>query len=46
MIFGKDRRYVSFVKAWAPIFVVPPIVLFILGWAILWVFRGFKTSAG
>jgi hypothetical protein len=36
-------RYLSFAKVWAPIFVVPPIVLFILGWAILWVCRGFKT---
>jgi hypothetical protein len=38
-------RYVSFTKVWAPIFLVPPIVLFILGWAILWVCRGFKTAA-
>jgi hypothetical protein len=36
-------RYLSFIKVWAPIFLVPPIVLFILGWAILWVCRGFKT---
>jgi hypothetical protein len=38
-------RYVSFAKVWVPIFVVPPIVLFILDWAILWVCRGFKTPA-
>jgi hypothetical protein len=37
-------RYVSFAKFWGPILVVPPIVLFILGWAILWVGRGFKTT--
>jgi hypothetical protein len=36
-------RYASFAKVWVTIFVVPPIVLFILGWAILWVGRGFKT---
>jgi hypothetical protein len=36
-------RYLSFMKLWVPIFVVPPIVLLILGWAILWVCRGFKT---
>ena len=36
-------RYVSFIKFWGPVLVVPPIVLFILGWAILWVCRGFKT---
>jgi hypothetical protein len=38
-------RYMSFTKVWAPIFLVPPIVLFILGWAILWVCRGFRTAA-
>jgi hypothetical protein len=38
-------RYVRFATSWVPIFVVPPIVLFILGWAILWVCRGFKTAA-
>jgi len=37
-------RYVSFIKFWGPVLVVPPIVLFILGWAILWVCRGFKTA--
>jgi len=37
-------RYISFAKVWVPILVVPPIVLFILGWAILWVCRGFKTA--
>jgi hypothetical protein len=37
-------RYVSFIKFWGPMLVVPPIVLFILGWAILWVCRGFKTA--
>ena len=37
-------RYVSFAKVWVPILVVPPIVLFILGWAILWVSRGFKSA--
>jgi hypothetical protein len=36
-------RYASFAKVWVPILVGPPIVLFILGWAILWVCRGFKT---
>jgi len=25
-------RYVSFIKFWGPTLVVPPIVLFILGW--------------
>jgi hypothetical protein len=39
-------RYVSFAKVWAPVLLVPPIVVFILGWAILWVCRGFKTAAG
>jgi len=38
------RRYASFAKFWVPMLVVPPIVLFILGWAILWVCRGFKTA--
>jgi hypothetical protein len=38
-------RYASFAKAWVPILVVPPIVLFILGWALLWVCRGFKATA-
>jgi len=38
-------RYVSFAKVWAPILLVPPIVLFILGWAVLWVFRGFKAAS-
>jgi len=38
------RRYASFAKIWVPILVVPPIALFILGWAILWVCRGFKTA--
>jgi hypothetical protein len=37
-------RYVSFTWFWVPVLVVPPIVLFILGWAILWVCRGFKTA--
>jgi len=37
-------RYVSFIKFWGPMLVMPPIVLFILGWAILWVCRGFKTA--
>jgi len=37
-------RYVSFIKFWGPMLVVPPIVLFILGWAMLWVCRGFKTA--
>src|SRR5262249_16250999 len=37
-------RYVSFTKFWVPMLMVPPIVLFILGWAILWVCRGFKTA--
>jgi hypothetical protein len=37
-------RYVSFTKLWGPMLVVPPIVLFILGWAILWICRGFKTA--
>jgi hypothetical protein len=37
-------RYASFAKIWVPILIVPPIVLFILGWAILWVCRGFKTA--
>jgi hypothetical protein len=35
-------RYASFAKIWIPILVVPPIVLFILGWALLWVCRGFQ----
>jgi hypothetical protein len=37
-------RYASFIKFWGPMLVVPPIVLFILGWAILWVCRGFRTA--
>jgi hypothetical protein len=37
-------RYFSFTKFWGPTLVVPPIVLFILGWAILWVCKGFKTA--
>jgi hypothetical protein len=37
-------RYVSFIKFWGPMLLVPPIVLFILGWTILWVCRGFKTA--
>ena len=37
-------RYVSFIKFWGPMLLVPPIVLFILGWAILWVGRGFKSA--
>jgi len=28
-------RYFSFIKFWGPMLVVPPIVLFILGWTIL-----------
>jgi len=28
-------RYFSFIKFWGPMLVVPPIVLFVLGWAIL-----------
>jgi hypothetical protein len=37
-------RYAGFAKVWVPILVAPPIVLFILGWAVLWVCRGFKTA--
>jgi hypothetical protein len=37
-------RYASFAKVWVPILVVPPMVLFILGWAILWACRGFKAA--
>jgi hypothetical protein len=37
-------RYASLAKVWAPILVVPPIILFILGWVILWVCRGFKAA--
>jgi hypothetical protein len=37
-------RYISFAKVWVPLLVVPPVVLLILGWAILWVCRGFKTA--
>jgi len=45
-VFWDQRwsRYASFAKVWIPILVAPPIVLFILGWAVLWVCRGFKTA--
>ena len=37
-------RYVrSFAKIWVPI-VVMPVVLFIFGWAFLWIGRGFRTA--
>jgi len=40
----RSWRYAGLIWHWLPIFVVPPIVLFILGWVILWVCRGFKTA--
>jgi hypothetical protein len=37
-------RYAEIGKMWAAVLVGPPIALFILGWALLWVGRGFKTA--
>jgi hypothetical protein len=37
-------RYAEICKMWAAVLVGPPIALFILGWALLWVGRGFKTA--
>jgi hypothetical protein len=40
------QRYLKHVKLWSAIVLIPPLVLLILGWALLWVGRGFKTTAG
>ena len=37
-------RYAEIGKTWAAVLVGPPIALFIIGWALLWVGRGFKTA--
>jgi len=38
-------RYSSLAWSWVPYFVLPPVILLIFGWAILWVCRGFKTAS-
>jgi hypothetical protein len=38
-------RYASFAKLWLPILAIPPVVLFLLGWSILRVCRGFKAAS-
>jgi hypothetical protein len=38
------RRYAEIGKTWAAVLVGPPIALFIIGWALLWVGRGFKAA--
>jgi hypothetical protein len=37
-------RYLNVTKTWIAILLVPPIILLILGWALLWVARGFKQE--
>jgi len=37
-------RYAEVGKTWAAVLAGPPIALLILGWALLWVGRGFKTA--
>jgi hypothetical protein len=38
------RRYAEIGKMWAAVLAGPPIALFILGWGLLWVGRGFKAA--
>jgi hypothetical protein len=38
------RRYAEIGKMWAAILTGPPVALFILGWGLLWVGRGFKAA--
>jgi hypothetical protein len=38
------QRYAEIGKPWAAGLAGPPIALFILGWALLWVGRGFKAA--
>jgi hypothetical protein len=38
------KRWFEVSRWWAVGIVGPPIVLFILGWTLLWVGRGFKTT--
>lgn len=38
------RRYASMIWGWVPVLVLPPLVLLVFGWSVLWVLRGFKTS--
>jgi hypothetical protein len=37
-------RYWNIAKTWIVILLAPPIILLILGWALLWVARGFKQE--
>jgi hypothetical protein len=37
-------RYAEIGKRWAAVLAGPPIALFIIGWGLLWVSRGFKTA--
>jgi len=37
-------RYAEIGKTWAAVLMGPPIALFIIGWALLWVGKGFKTA--
>jgi hypothetical protein len=37
-------RYAKTAQPWAIGLVVPPALLFVLGWALLWVARGFKRA--
>jgi hypothetical protein len=39
------RRYAEIAKTWAAVLIGPPIALFILGWGLLWVGRGFKAAS-